>query len=74
MIIPCADCGGTLDWSLHRVGNQAMMASKCRHCAPAGPWFTEPVEIIRKPRGRAGLWPAPKDAPFAPVDDPNSPV
>lgn len=68
MIRPCPDCGASMDWSLDRVGNQPMMMSNCRHCNPGGAWFHEPVEIIFKPRGKAGLWPAPKDAPFAPVD------
>jgi hypothetical protein len=68
MILVCPDCGSSLDWSLSRVGNQPILASKCRHCDPAGPWHQEPVEVIRKPRGRAGLWPVASDVPIAPVD------
>jgi len=70
MNLACPDCGGSLDWSLDRAGNQPLLITKCRHCSPAGPWHHEPVEIIRKHRGKAGRWPAPTDAPFAPVDDP----
>lgn len=63
--LTCGDCGASLDWALDRVGNQPMLATKCRHCSPGGPWQHEPVEIITTPRGNR-----PNTLPlaWAPVD------
>lgn len=52
LLLSCPDCGAALDWSLDRIGNQPMLYSKCRHCGPVGPWFSEPVEVVIKPRGK----------------------
>lgn len=68
MILACERCGAAKDWSLDRVGNQPIMMSNCRHCTPGAAWYHEPIEVLYKPRGRAGLWPAASDAPLAPVD------
>jgi phage FluMu protein Com len=62
MIIPCLSCGAPKDWELQRVSSVAMLMSKCPRCDGAGPWHQELVEIIRKPAGKASLWPAPTDA------------
>lgn len=69
MIVTCPDCGSSQDWSLGRVGNQPVMMSNCRHCNPTGLWYQEPIEVIWKPRGKAGIWPAPTDVAIAQVDD-----
>ena len=45
-----------------------MLAVKCYICDPAGPWHQEPVELIRKPAGKADLWPVPPDAAEGSVD------
>ena len=74
VIIACPDCGAAMEWSLDRVGNQPLLITKCRHCNPGGPWHHEQVEIVRGPRGKPLLLPAPTDAPFAPVDDPQSEI
>lgn len=63
MTYVCPDCGAALDWQLGKAGNQPLLMSNCRHCNPGGPWLHEPIEIVRKPRGKASLWPAAKDAP-----------
>lgn len=66
MIIPCEDCGVPKDWSIERIDQLPVLFSKCFSCDPSGPFVPEPIEIVRKPRGRASLWPAPTDV--APVD------
>ena len=62
MIVLC-QCGREMSWEIQRVGTVAMLMTKCWHCTPAAGWHHEPVEIIRKPAGKAELWPAQTDAP-----------
>jgi endogenous inhibitor of DNA gyrase (YacG/DUF329 family) len=52
MIIPCPDCSKPMLWELDRIGPQPVLSSKCMACDPGGPWLQEPVEVLRKPRGR----------------------
>lgn len=66
MICLCPSCGQPANWELQRVGPMAMLMVKCFACDPNGPWLHEPVELIRKPAGKADLWPAPTDAPVLP--------
>jgi hypothetical protein len=48
----CPDCKRPMMWEIDRVSDMAMLSTKCRHCDPAGPWTQEPVEVLRKPRGK----------------------
>lgn len=69
MIILCDQCRRPAQWSLDRVGDQPILAVKCFACDAQGPWTYEPIDVVRKPKGRAGLWPSrPDGPPLAPVD------